>query len=47
MLIHEKKSDMSEQECLRDLYLSLTEQVSPEMDGHDEDWETVGDEMIE
>lgn len=42
-----RESEISEQERLRALYLSLTAQVTPEMDGHDEDWEPVGDEIIE
>jgi len=40
-------TEMSEQERLRALYLSLTAKVTPDMNGHDEDWEPVGDEIIE
>ena len=43
----QRKSEISEQERLRALYLSLTAQVTPETEGHDEDWEPVGDEIIE
>jgi antitoxin component of MazEF toxin-antitoxin module len=41
------KLELTEQERLRALYLSLISQVTPGIEGHDEDWELMGDEIIE
>jgi antitoxin component of MazEF toxin-antitoxin module len=39
--------ELTEQERLRALYLQLTAQVNPEAEGHNEDWEPLGDEVFE
>jgi len=42
-----RESGLSEQERLRALYLELAAQVTPDTEGHKEDWEPVGDENFE
>ncbi|GEM_PF-1221578 len=42
-----RESGLSEQERLRALYLELAAQVTPETEGHEEDWEPMGDENFE